>query len=182
MITTVLLAAWCAAASPMRAEDDQVPLVEISSAGADEGEGVTPREIQQLEDAVALAFNSERLHVETRRQRLSRTPPQVYWHQEALQACANPRWPKGRVVKCIQAISFPNPPLKAPRLLRATHLLRISRAVNADGETLALSLNQLGKNAAETVAKRQLDNGATVTDRRAAALDMATELLGPLRP
>jgi hypothetical protein len=181
-MNALLVTLACLQAAPMTAEDDVVPLVEISSNGAEEGEGVTPREIQALEDAVALAFNSDRLHVETRRQRLSRTPPQVYWHQEALQACARPRWPKGRVVKCIKDITFPNPPLKAPRLLRATHLLRISRALNPDGEILALSLNQLGKNSAETVAKRQLDKTANPTDRRAAALDMATELLGPLRP
>ncbi|MBI5498572.1 MAG: hypothetical protein HY904_26460 [Deltaproteobacteria bacterium] len=159
--------------------EEGVPLVEISS--SDEGEGVTPREIAQLEDAIAMAFHSERLHVETRRQRLSRTPPQVFWQAQALQACANPRWAKARVLRCVQAITVPHPPLRAVRLTRATHQLRISRAVNAEGELIAMSLTTLGRNADDVVARRQLPPGATPTDRRATALELASEVLGPLR-
>ena len=170
------VALWCAAVTP----EEPVLLVEVSS--GDEGNGVTPKEIAALEDTVALGFNSEFLRVETRRQRQSRVPPQVYWHQEALLSCANPRWIKARVIKCIQGIAFPYPAPKQPRLLRATHLLRISRAVTPEAEILALSLTPLGKNAVDQVERRELDRNATPADRRAVVLEMASKLLGPLRP
>ena len=92
--------------------DDAVLLVEVSS--GEEGNGTTPREIAAREDAVALGFNSEFMRVETRRQRQSRVPPQVYWHQEALLARVHDATP----VRC--ATRLEDDGLLAVQALRST--------------------------------------------------------------
>jgi len=156
-----------------------VPLVEVTAAETNASH--VSKDMAQVEDAIALGFNTESLHVETRRQRLTRTPPAVYFHQQALQACASPYWPKERVLQCVQRIPFPNPVLRPPRFIRATHVLRVYRKPADEGDLLVMSLQTLGSKADETVVRRTLPKDATPSERRTTALAMAGELLGPLR-
>lgn len=153
-----------------------VPLVEVMTTETID----TPREAAAIEDAIAIGFNSDELHVETRRQRLTRTPPAVYFHQQALQACANPYWPKVRVLKCVEKIQFPGP-LKSPKFIRATHILRISHARTDEGELMVMTLQTLGAPGDEQVVRRTLPRDAGPVERKGTALAMAGELVQSIR-
>lgn len=186
-----VLGTWCGAlwvmvlegpgrAQPQPGIPTPAMLVEVGS--AEEREGWSPRDLQPLEDAIAQAFDGLSMRVETRRSRLSRTPPAIYAHAQALQGCANPRWTRARVTQCIQSLQWPNPMPRRPTPQRATHLLRISRGHSTEGLILALTLTRLGKDPSESVARRQLGTDASPGEQRTAVLDMASELLAPLLP
>lgn len=158
----------------------EVPLVEVGS--ADEREGWSPHEMQPLEDAVVLAFNGPRLHLETRRSRISRSPPAIYVHAQALQGCANPHWPKTRVIQCVRSLNFPRPHPRRPQIRRATHLLRLGRRLTSDGVLLFVTLASLGRDTTETQESRLLGPDASAGEERTALLELAGTLLRTVRP
>lgn len=154
-------------------------LVEVSSVEGDDG--TTPRDMAALEDAIVAAFNQGGLKVESRRQRVSRIPYSVYIHAEELTACANPTWSRQRVLACVDNLAFPVPTPHPPAFTRVTHLLRLARQRGKAGETLVLSLAPVGSEGKDKVSQRVLPKDATANERRTTALDMAAELLAPLR-
>ncbi|MEW5853094.1 MAG: hypothetical protein AB2A00_30200 [Myxococcota bacterium] len=165
--------------SVMAQEDKPLALVEVSSVEGDEA--ATPREMVQVEDAIAIAYTNDLIRVETKRQRIARIPYSIYMHAQELNACANPTWPKQRVLNCVDSLKWPNPMPKQPRLSRITHTLRIARQKSKEGETLAVSFSAVGTGEEETVVRRTLPKDATQEERKAAALEMAAEVLAPLR-
>jgi hypothetical protein len=158
--------------------DTPVYLVEVNSSL--EGGSATLREMAALEDAVAAAYNSDDVLVETRRQRLAQTPANVHAHVQALAECANPQWSKARVLGCVRTLTFPSPLPKQLRFVRATHVMRISHQASPGGDLLVLSLAALGPEGRDHILQRQLPVGASPTLRRTVVLDMAADLLNTL--
>jgi hypothetical protein len=155
-------------------------LVEVSSVEGDVA--VTPRDLVALEDALALAFTTDALRVETKRQRAARIPAAVSLHAEELNACADPGWPKARVLACVESLSFPAVTSRPARFRKITHVLRMARRRDRDGETLALSLSTVGRQGDEQVLKQKLPRNAPPEERRAAVVEMAGLLLSGLSP
>lgn len=175
---TRLVAAWVALGTAQ--PPDTSPLVEVSAVEGDAAS--TPRDMVVLEDAIALAFTDEALRVETKRQRAARIPTAVHMHAEELNACANPTWPKARVLACVEGLKFPTATTRPTKFKKVTHMLRIARKRDRKEEILALSLATVGRQGDEHVLKRTLPRDASPDERRAAALEMASSLLAGLVP